>query len=50
MRFKKQSPIPYVHAYYSIDKWRQIYASEVMPVPDPSDWQPTLNQGLSAKL
>lgn len=25
-----------MHAYYSTNTWREIYASEVMPIPDPS--------------
>lgn len=37
-RFKKETPLAYVHSYYSTCTWREIYASEVMPVPDPSDW------------
>lgn len=28
----------YVHAYYSTNAWREIYADEIMPVPNPSHW------------
>lgn len=28
----------YVHSYYSTNAWREIYADEIMHVPDPSHW------------
>lgn len=33
-----QSSIGYVHSCYSTQSWRETYATEVMPVPDPCDW------------
>lgn len=38
-RYRKQTPKAYVDAYYSTNTWHEIYASEVMPVTDHSDWR-----------
>lgn len=35
----KQIPLGYVHSYYTTATWREIYAGEIMPVPDPCHWR-----------
>lgn len=32
-RYAKHAPVTYVHTYYSTYTWREIYASDIMPVP-----------------
>ncbi|KAL2925549.1 Glycine--tRNA ligase beta subunit [Bienertia sinuspersici] len=34
------NPYTYVNEYYSIHKYKQAYALNIQPMPDPSQWQP----------
>ncbi|KAL6502310.1 hypothetical protein OROHE_024588 [Orobanche hederae] len=36
--YARLSPSIFVHTYYTTQTWRQIYAVEVMPIPDKDEW------------
>ncbi|KAL6545537.1 hypothetical protein OROGR_009411 [Orobanche gracilis] len=38
LHYARQSPSTFVDAYYTTQTWRQIYAEEVMPLPDQCEW------------